>query len=199
MASNHEEKEAEEEKKEEINEINLFKATGVRNPEYWQCIRYIAPTGGKKKWKSSDATGVYCIECKSKVNYDSTKNSKGIKRHMEAKHMRLIEQYREKTTGSKKRKCESTDFFPKKIKTDKVANAVNREHFNRLIALWTGTSLRPFSITEDPMLQEIITFATSVDGNLPLPSRNTNRKNLIKEANELKKKIRKDMVVDLRP
>ena len=90
MASDQEEKKDEEKKKEKENQIYLFKATGIRNPEYWQCIRYIAPTEEKKNWKSSDAKGVYCIECKSTINYHSIKNPKGVKRHMEGKHMHLI-------------------------------------------------------------------------------------------------------------
>ena len=193
MVSDHEEKKEEGERKEEEDQIYLFKATGVRNPEYWQCIRYIAPTGEKKNWRSSDAKGVYCTECKSKINYHSIKNPKGIKRHMEGKHMHMIEEYEHKKTGSNKRKAEISAFFPKKPKTEKCANAVNRQHFNRLVALWTGTSLRPFSVSEDTVLQEMITFATSVSGNLPLPSRNTNRNNLMKEANELINKIRNDI------
>ena len=33
--------------------MNMFQASGVRNPEYWQCIRYIVPAGDKeKKWFS---------------------------------------------------------------------------------------------------------------------------------------------------
>jgi len=44
--------------------IEVFKATGMRNPEYWQCIRYIAPDDvKKKKWKSYNAISVYCTEC----------------------------------------------------------------------------------------------------------------------------------------
>ena len=57
-------------------QLKLFKAMGVRNPEYWQCIRYIAPDDVEKNiWKKSDAIGVYCTECKERIKYDSTKTA----------------------------------------------------------------------------------------------------------------------------
>ena len=78
-----EEQKSEEESKEKGEEgkedLNLFKASGTQNPENWQYIRYIAPTGQKKSWKLTEAIGVYCMACKSEVKYHSTKNSKGIK------------------------------------------------------------------------------------------------------------------------
>jgi hypothetical protein len=58
-----------------------------------------------------------------------------------------------------------------------------------LIALWTAFSLRSFSISEDVKLQELITFAGNVHGALMMPSPNTNKKNVISEANMLKQKI----------
>ena len=48
---------AEEEGKEEQPELHLFEAKGLRHPEFWQCIRYIAPSNEKKKWKSTDSKG----------------------------------------------------------------------------------------------------------------------------------------------
>ena len=92
----------------------------------------------------------------------------------------------------KKRKSDHgiDSFFPKKPKTDKMANRVNHEQFDQLIALWSGLSLRPFSICEDALLQEAFTFATSVSGNLSLPSRNTNRNNILREASQMKKSIK---------
>jgi len=40
-------------------QYNLFKATGVKNPGMWQCMKYIAPTNEKKNWKAKDAIGIY--------------------------------------------------------------------------------------------------------------------------------------------
>ena len=40
----------------EVNEkMSLFNASGIRLPEYWQCIRYIAPSNEKKDWKRTKA------------------------------------------------------------------------------------------------------------------------------------------------
>ena len=118
----------------------------------------------KEKWKSTDAIGVYCTACKTEVSYDSTKNSKGIQRHMERMHKDLLESYEQNESNKSKRKnFHGIDsFFPKKPKTEKVASRVNQEHFNLLVSLWTGVSLRPFSICEDRLLQDMITFETSV-------------------------------------
>ena len=192
-----EEQKSEEESKEKGEEgkedLNLFKASGIQNPENWQCIWYIAPTAEKKSCKSTEAIGVYCMACKSEVKYHSTKNPKGIKRHMERTHSDLLEKYTAANADlSKKRKSDHgiDSFFPKKPKTDKMANRVNHEQFHRLIALWSGLSLRPFSICEDALLQEAFMFATGVSGNLSLPSRNTNRKNILRVASQMKKSIK---------
>ena len=198
------------EKSQEVNlgqqmepQLKLFKAMGVRNPEYWQCIRYIAPDDVEKNiWKKSDAIGVYCTECKERIKYDSTKNSHGVKRHMDRFHSDLLEKYNEKVSKTKRRSEEKksnekiASFFPKKARTDKKASPVNQKEFNRLVALWTGVSLRPFSIVEDRLLKEVITFATSMSGHLTLPSRNTNRKNLMEEADKMKEVIKEDISVN---
>ena len=49
--------------------LNLFKPKYVKNPEYWQCIYYIAPTNEKKKWKASDKIGLYCKVCEHAIWY----------------------------------------------------------------------------------------------------------------------------------
>jgi hypothetical protein len=48
-----------------------------------------------------------------------------------------------------------------------------------LSTLWTCSSLRPFMVTEDEYLQEMISFSSSVNGALKLPSCNLNRKNIM--------------------
>lgn len=172
--------------KEKGNELHLFEAHGVRNKALWQCIRYIAPNATKKKWKSTDAIGVYCTVCKAKVMYDSIKNPLGIKRHMDKYHKKLLDEYAKKSEGDgghKKRKVIGVDaYFPKKPKTHhRIANDVNQKEFCRLTARWTSMSLRPFAIVEDEKLQDMIDFANSVHGALKLPSRNTNRKYVMEE------------------
>ena len=112
--------------------LNLFVASGIRNKEYWQCIRYISPNDSKKRWKAGDSTGVYCLECKAKVKYDSTKNTKGVQRHMEKCHPKMLEAYREKESSTNKRKSSAGigAFFAKKIKSDqKKASAPNQSKF----------------------------------------------------------------------
>ena len=48
-----------------------------------------------------------------------------------------------------KRKGTMADFFPTKIQKTSKASSANVEKFHQIIALWTATSLRPFSIVED--------------------------------------------------
>jgi len=106
--------------------MKLFEASGLRNPEYWQCIRYIAPDDvTKNKWKSSDAIGVYCTECKERIKYDSSKNTHGVKRHMDRFHSDLLAEYREKFPNNKRRSDgRNASCSPKKPKTKKKANQV---------------------------------------------------------------------------
>ena len=62
--------------------LHLFKAKGIQHPEFWQCIRYIAPSGEQKEWKSKDAVGVCCTEYKTNIPYHSMKNTKGVEQHI---------------------------------------------------------------------------------------------------------------------
>ena len=106
--------------------MKLFEASGLRNPEYWQCIRYIAPDDVmKNKWKSSDAIGVYCTVCKERIKYDSSKNSHGVKRHMDRFHSDLVAKYREMFPNKKDKKRRSdgrnASCSSKKSKTKKKA------------------------------------------------------------------------------
>ena len=167
----------EEEKKEEGGHgLHLFDPSGVQNKAIWQCIKYIAPNATKKTWKAADAIGVYCTVCKTKVKYDSGKNPLGVQPHMAKFHQKLLDNYHDSdaAAGQKKRKTVRVDmFFPKKAKNHgdcRMASLVNQKQFYRLAAQWTSTSLCPFSIVEDGMLQEIIDFANSVSGALKLPS-----------------------------
>lgn len=66
--------------------LNLFEVLGVKSPELWQCISYVAPSNERKKWKAKDAIATYCEVCKTQIPYDSKKNSKGVSRHMKKYH-----------------------------------------------------------------------------------------------------------------
>lgn len=139
------------EEKEEVNgdEPNLFKVQGVKNPEIWQCCYYVAPTNEKKQWKTNQAIAVYCKVCKKTIPYHSSRNSKGVRRHMESIHADLLESFTRK--NSKKRKSEGTlkQYFATKPKIENKASKGNQDKFNKLVAVWTATALRPFSISED--------------------------------------------------
>ena len=110
---------------------HLFKAMGVRNPEFWQCIRYIAPNGENKKWKSTDAIGVYCTKCKVTVNYNSVTNSKGVKRHMEKNHMSLVEEYYEKNGKKRKSIVSSACNVGLMQKTDSSDHTTDQYHVSK--------------------------------------------------------------------
>ena len=173
--------------KEEANidyeESQLYYPSGIKNKEMWQCIRYVAPSNEKKKWKNEDRIAVYCTQCRVKIKYDAKKNANGITRHMKSKHENLINEFRVKNSSlSEKKHARTTtldQFYDKTPKVKKMASKPNQEHLHKLVAEWTAKSLRPFSIVEDEKLQEIITFVSSIDGNIQLPTRNTNKKILL--------------------
>lgn len=185
--------------------LNLFDPIGIRKKALWQCIKYVAPDASKKKWKSADAIGVYCTVCKTNINYDSEKNPLGIQRHMNKFHEKLMKQYDSNDgieCGNKKRKATGATtaavdtYFAKKPKANgivRMANTVNQKEFFRLTARWTSMSLRPFSIVEDRMLQDMFYFANSCSGALNLPSRNTNKTYLMEEFMTLKANVQKDI------
>ena len=76
MSKESEEKEGPGKPSEQI--LNLYKPKHVKNPVYWQCICYIAPTNEKKEWK------FYCTDCKS-ITSSSTSSWKVPERHMNKK------------------------------------------------------------------------------------------------------------------
>lgn len=84
----------------ETQQLNLFKVRGVRHPEYWQCIEYVAPSNEKKEWKASEAEAVFCKECKTTIPYHSSKNSKGVTRHMNKFHEDLLQNFRRKRNNA---------------------------------------------------------------------------------------------------
>ena len=138
--------------------------------------------------------GVYCTECKVEVPYHSTKNTKGVERHMKNFHASMVTSFLERKEQELKRKGAINNYFPNKVpKKNKMASRANIEKFHRMLAVWTATALRPFSIVEDVELQEIISFATHVNGELKLPSRNTNRKNVLGESKRVKELVRSDI------
>ena len=138
--------------------------------------------------------GVYCTVCKKDIPYHSTKNSKAVQRHMEQVHSQMVENFLQKEVQSGAKSLTMEAFYPVQVgKQTKEASAVNIDAFNRLVSIWTATSLRPFSIVEDCALQEIISFAGRVHGDLKLPSRNTNQQNVVKEAKVVEDAIVRDI------
>lgn len=105
---------------------------------------------------------MYCTTCKKQIEYNSTKKSKGVKRHIESKHQHLLDSYANTSKSAKKVQAELLTFFPTKAKYDSMKIIANEQHFNRLVALWTEASLRPFSILDDSKLPEIITVCTCI-------------------------------------
>ena len=73
----------------------------------------------------------------------------------------------------------------------KLASNEVQKRFNRIVASWTSSSLRPFSISEDKELQDLIDFAQSTPGKLKLPSRQTNAREIDLLADEIRGKIMK--------
>ena len=169
----------------------LFKPLRIRHPEYWQCIKLIAKSSLPADITSSKALGAYCTKCKVKIRYDAKTHSRGASRHMSTCHQDMIDNYIEKQVGKKRSESKLTAHFAKKVKSCETASIGDQEHFRRLLAKWTARSLRPFSVTVDRGLQDVVDFATSVKGRLILSSRNTNQKYVIEEANMMSDKVLK--------
>ena len=162
----------------------LFEMPRQRKQENWLCVKLIAEEDivKNKKYSSSDAIGAYCTVCESRISY-SHSNPSNVARHMNAKHMDILEEFREGKKSKPKRKYWDTGsierYLPSKkskvVKKEKKASYANQTCFQMKTALWTCKSLRPFDICEDSMLQEMITFASNSNGTLHLPSRDLNR------------------------
>jgi hypothetical protein len=136
--------EGEEDKKEEEKGVNLFAATGVWLPEYWQCIHYIAPSQEKKNWTAGIATSLFCTHCKAKIKYNAIKNNKGIKWHMNKYHPKLLQDKRKQKVMMEaptwKRKL--TIFSPMQVKEEKkLASQSSQMKLHELVALWTAWPL----------------------------------------------------------
>ena len=173
-------------------QLNLFKPIGIRNPAYWQCMSYIAPSDAKKKWCQKDSIGTWCQVCEKEVSYNPKTNPRGVECHMNKFHQDLLNSY-----DKKKREADAggtmKDYFPKEVKRIKLASRPNQEKITKLVALWTACSLRPFTISEDPQLQKIINFALQITSQLEMPSQNTNKKRIDELADEMRTKIIKIM------
>jgi len=74
------------------------------------------------------------------------------------------------------------NYFQKNQKWTKLANRVNQKKFNQLVSLWIRLSLRSFSIFEDQLLKDVITFSASVSGKLTLLSQNMTQTNVMHEV-----------------
>ena len=113
---------------------------------------------------------------------------------MEKFHAKMLHDFKHKNSDSndtKKRKLDS--FFLTQEKEKKLASQPNQAKFHQFVALWTALSLCPCSILENLKLQELIQFAGNVKGELTMPSQNTNRSNVIREAKVLKQAIEEDI------
>ena len=47
----------------------LFDQPKQRKKEFWQCIKLVAPTMEKKKWKASEAVCAWCTICNCEVKW----------------------------------------------------------------------------------------------------------------------------------
>ena len=60
---------AESEIEENDNNLGLFDMRGSKKPQYWKFIKLIAPNNSKKKWKTSECVGAYCMKCELRLEY----------------------------------------------------------------------------------------------------------------------------------
>ena len=84
----------------------------------------------------------------------------------------------------------------KKSKKKKKTSQANQKYFEMLCAAWTASSFRPFSISEDSMLLEMFEFQASVNEQLKMPSRNTNKKSIVLIYNWLQGEVKNGMEME---
>lgn len=63
----------------------LFEPDRKQRQDLWKFIKLVAPKFEKRKWKTKEAIGAYCIKCQSEITYSSG-TSQQILRHMQRYH-----------------------------------------------------------------------------------------------------------------
>ena len=143
----------------------LFVPERKLRPELWKCIKLVAPTDEKRKWKTKDAVGAYCIQCNEVFKYTAG-TSKQIERHMIKFHPGDLQT----DSDSKKRRQVSLHEAMKKIRP--VGESVAQRGHD-LVLKWICESYRPMSIVEDPGLISLLEFVNLQQNKYTLPSRTT--------------------------
>ena len=141
----------------------LFVPERKLRPELWRCIKLVAPTDEKRKCKTKDAVGAYCLQCNEVFKYTAG-TSKQIERHMIKYHPDDL------ATESKKRRQASLHEAIKKVKP---VNESLAQKSHNLVLKWICESYRPMSIVEDPGLISLIEFVNLQQNKYTLPSRTT--------------------------
>ena len=108
---------AESEIEENDNNLVLFDMRGSKKPQ--------SPNNSKKKWKTSDCVGAYCMKCELRLEYKPS-NPAIIQRHMNTKHQEELMEY-EKEQDEKTRKAGTLyhhfhSAHPKKLKMASNSN-----------------------------------------------------------------------------
>ena len=101
------------ESNEENKKITLFDMVGSRKPQYWVCIKLIAPNSSKKKWKTTECIGAYCTICNIQLKY-SQSNPSLIPRHMKRNHEDLLNEF-EKNESKKRKGGHSMTISPRLV------------------------------------------------------------------------------------
>ena len=145
----------------------LFKPERQQRPELWQFIRLVAPTTAKKKWKSREAVGAFCLKCNELITYTAG-TSQQIVRHMKREHSEDLS----RDLSTKKRSFQQ-QTFPEAMKKLKPVDESTSQKGCALLLDWIAESYRPVSMVEDPGLFRYSKFLNELESKFTLPSRHT--------------------------
>lgn len=138
----------------------LFDPERKQRTDLWKFIKLVAPTQEKKKWKTKEAVGAFCMKCASKIKY-SAGTSQQILRHMERYHPDDLDD--SKKSSNKKRSTMQQLTIPAATKKLKAANETEAQKGNFLILKWIADSFRPLSVVEDPGFLDVIAFVNRLE------------------------------------
>ena len=149
----------------------LFDPDRKQKPALWTHIKLVAPgpadrpPAGHTKWRSKDAIAAYCLKCKKQFTYTKG-TSKTISRHMMAYHGMTStsgDMADDSETGSGKGLEAPRGSFepPLKKRKSEAGGKANGKSPSFLILKWLVGSFRPFSIVDDPGLNDFLKVYSS--------------------------------------
>ncbi|XP_040569699.1 E3 SUMO-protein ligase ZBED1 [Lepeophtheirus salmonis] len=179
----------------------LFNQVRLRRPEYWQCIKLIAPSDERKTWKASDALGSWCTLCDEEVTW-TLGNIQGVKRHMMSHHRDLLELKKEDSPFPFESPPDPSSSSQEDLREAKdFLKSLNKDHQkigDAVLIKWISESLQPFNIVENSSFQDLVQFLCNFKGEFTLPDGKTVEKRVRKLAKSVSEKMLETISRDVR-